>query len=156
MTLIELLVVLLIVGVLANIALPAMTIMVRKADATHVIGDFKAVRVAVFDYYATTSAYPASTNWGEMPAALKNELPQGFTFDYKGVQYRWQRFTLPDGAAGPRRRDDRHPAAADHQEPVSRSAGFRHRHECDAGHRVSAAGSGARSCCVSCTSAASC
>jgi prepilin-type N-terminal cleavage/methylation domain-containing protein len=97
MTLIELLVVLLIVGVLANIALPAMTIMVRKADATHVIGDFKAVRVAVFDYYATTSAYPASTNWGEMPAALRNELPQGFTFDYKGVQYRWQRFTLPDG-----------------------------------------------------------
>ena len=97
MTLIELLVVLLIVGVLANIALPAMTIMIRKADATHVIGDFKAVRVAVFDYYAATSAYPASTNWGEVPAALRNELPGGFAFEYKGVQYRWQRFTLPDG-----------------------------------------------------------
>ena len=97
MTLIELLVVLLIVGVLANIALPAMTIMVRKADATHVIGDFKAVRVAVFDYYAATSTYPASTNWGEVPAALRGELPQGFAFAYKGVQYRWQRFTLPDG-----------------------------------------------------------
>jgi prepilin-type N-terminal cleavage/methylation domain-containing protein len=97
MTLIELLIVLLIVGVLANIALPAMTIMVRKADATHVIGDFKAVRVAVFDYYAATSTYPASTNWGEVPAPLRNELPQGFAFDYKSVQYRWRRFTLPDG-----------------------------------------------------------
>ena len=97
MTLIELLVVLLIVGVLANIAFPAMTVMVRKADATHVIGDFKAVRVAVFDYYASTATYPPSGNWSEVPAALRNELPQGFTFEYKNVQYRWRRFTLPDG-----------------------------------------------------------
>jgi len=97
MTLIELLVVLLIIGVLANIALPAMSLMVRKADATHVIGDFKAIRIAVFDFYAASATYPPSTNWGEVPPQLVTELPQGFVFQYKTVQYRWRRFTLPDG-----------------------------------------------------------
>lgn len=102
MTIIELLITLVIVGILANLALPAFAHMRRRADATHVIGDFAAIRVAAFDSYAATGRFPPSGAAGRVPAALVSALPAGFSFRYKSVTYRWRRWSLPNGM--PRRR----------------------------------------------------
>jgi prepilin-type N-terminal cleavage/methylation domain-containing protein len=99
-TLAELMVTMLITGVLAQIALPAVTIMRRKADATRVITDFRAIRWAAFDQYASLSHYAPAGGWGEIPDELKPVLPTGFTFSYKNVQYRWAHYYLPAGLPG--------------------------------------------------------
>ncbi len=86
-----------IVGILANLALPAFATMKRRADAAHVIGDFQAIRVAAFDGYAATGAFPPSHGWGQVPPGLAPSLPSGFNFSYKNVTYRWRRWSLPNG-----------------------------------------------------------
>ncbi|MBI1968160.1 MAG: hypothetical protein HYS40_09230 [Gemmatimonadetes bacterium] len=86
-----------IAGILINLALPAMATMKRKADAAHVVADINAIRVAGFDAYADLQLWPASAAWGAIPTEMVNRLPQGFEFRYKTVEYRWQRWSLPNG-----------------------------------------------------------
>ncbi len=97
-TLIELLVTLLIIGILANIGFPALNRMKKKAEAAHIIEDFATVRIAAFDYYAANAAYPSTGAFGVIPSKLRASLPSGFTFRYGAAQYRWHRWSLPDGA----------------------------------------------------------
>jgi prepilin-type N-terminal cleavage/methylation domain-containing protein len=97
MTLIELLTTLLIVGILAQIALPAYQQFRRRADAARVIADINVIRVAALDVYADYGRYPATQDWTLIPLRMINALPQGFQFSYKTVEYRWHRFSLPNG-----------------------------------------------------------
>ena len=97
MTLIELLTTLLIIGILAQIALPAYQQFRRRADATHVIADINVIRVAALDVYAERGSFPATQAWATLPGSMIRSLPQGFEFRYKSVQYRWHRFSLPNG-----------------------------------------------------------
>lgn len=97
MTLIELLVVLTIVGILANMALPAMSGLRRRAEAARIIADMRTVRSAALDHYAGYGTYPAPGSWGVIPPTLVPSLPGGFEFAYRDVQYRWERWSLPQG-----------------------------------------------------------
>ena len=97
MTLIEMMFVLVVAGILANVALPAYQEMRRRADAAHVVGDFNAIRIAAFDYYAANSTFPGDGGWGQVPRPLARSLPGGFSFRYKNVSYRWRRWSLPNG-----------------------------------------------------------
>jgi len=99
-TLIELLVVVILIGILANIALPRFHDMRRRADAAHVIGDFNAIRHAVFDYYATHNRFPISGVWSQPPPALAPHLPGGMKFTYANVQYRYRQWSFPGGMPG--------------------------------------------------------
>lgn len=96
-TLIELLVVLIIVGILAEIAIPLMGGMKTRADAARVISDFDVIREAAYDAYASHDSFPASGNWGQAPPDMVQSLPVGFTFQYKDVNYRWQLLGTSDG-----------------------------------------------------------
>lgn len=100
LTLIELLSTLTIVAILAQVALPAMATMKRKADAAHVVGDLNVIRVAAFDHYAGLGFFPATQPWATPPGTMINSLPRGFSWTYKSVQYRWHRFPLPGGVPG--------------------------------------------------------
>lgn len=101
-TIIELLVVMALIGILANIAAPSLVSAKRKADAASVIADFNAIRYAAFEYFADTGVYPRSRGWGTIPRELEPLLPAGFQFRQGSVQYRWRRWSLPNGL--PRKR----------------------------------------------------
>src|ERR1051325_6798395 len=88
-TFIELLVVVTILGILANLALPALTTLRTRAEAAHVIGDFEAVGVGALDHFTAKGFYPPTGAWGVVPPDLVAGLPANFTFAYKDAQYRW-------------------------------------------------------------------
>lgn len=97
MTLTEMMVALTIIGILINLALPSLAELKRRGDAARVIGDYRTVRTAVFDRYATLGNFPGTGSWGAVPTALRGFLPSGFRFRYRSVDYRWRRFSLPNG-----------------------------------------------------------
>jgi prepilin-type N-terminal cleavage/methylation domain-containing protein len=100
---VELLTVLVILGILANLALPMVQRARRKADAVAVLAAFHTVRVAAQDRFADAGTYPANAGWGVVPAALRASLPTGFRFTDGVVEYRWRRWALPNGLpANPR------------------------------------------------------
>ena len=96
-TLIELLTTLTIVAILAQVAVPAVNTMRRRADAARVVGDLHAIRLAAFDHYAGLGYFPATQPWATPPATMIQSLPVGFSWTYKSVQYRWHLFPLPGG-----------------------------------------------------------
>lgn len=89
-TIIELLVTLIIIGILANIAIPLMRVVKVRADATKVLTDFEVIRGAAYDVYASHDSFPPSGTMGQVPPWFAQSLPAGFKFQYKDVQYRWQ------------------------------------------------------------------
>ena len=102
-TFIEILLVTVIIGILANLAIPYYRDARRKADAAAIIADFNAIKVAAFDGFAKNGTYPASTGWRRVPPALVASLPDGFVFEYGSASYRWRRWATAQGL--PRRRN---------------------------------------------------
>jgi prepilin-type N-terminal cleavage/methylation domain-containing protein len=96
-SMVELLAVLVVLGILANLALPMVQRARRKADAVAVLAVFHAVRVAAQDRFADSGTYPANAAWGVVPADLVPSLPAGFRFADGDVEYRWRRWALPNG-----------------------------------------------------------
>ena len=88
-TIIELLITVMIVGVLAGIAIPALNYATLKADAAKMVADSNTIRLAAYEYLAETGRFPASAGYGVVPPQLAPHLPDGFSFTYKNVQYAW-------------------------------------------------------------------
>lgn len=96
-SLVEITAVIVIAGILANIAVPTLHTVRRHAEAARVVGDYNSIRLAAYDYYAGNGTFPGNGSWGQVPPALVPSLPQGFTFQYNTVTYRWRRWALPSG-----------------------------------------------------------
>lgn len=107
-TFIELLVVLALIGILSAIAIPRLRNLRTRAQVAQIIGDFHTVRVAAYSYHAATGEYPANQGWSRVPPEFVPELPDGFVFEHPAtaVQYRWRRWSLPNGTPRNRRRTD--------------------------------------------------
>ena len=99
-TLIELLTVLVVVGILANIAMPLFRDVTQKADAAKVISDYHVIQLAGYSYFAANNQFPPTGLEGQVPAQLVPFLPEGFRFTYKDATYRWRRYSLPSGPPG--------------------------------------------------------
>ena len=97
MTFVELMIVIAILGILANIAIPKVMEVRRRAQAASVIADYNAVRVAAYDGFAKTGTYPRSSRWGRVPPELVGSLPERFSFRRGDLTYRWRRWSLPNG-----------------------------------------------------------
>jgi prepilin-type N-terminal cleavage/methylation domain-containing protein len=95
-TLVELLIALTIIGILVNLALPAVSHMRRRAQAAQVVGDFQAIRVAGLDRYIADGAFPPAESYAKVPPKLVGGLPKGFAFRYEKLEYRWISFTWKD------------------------------------------------------------
>lgn len=99
-TLIELLTVIVVIGILANIALPLYQNVSERADAAKVMSDYNAVKVGAFSYFSEQNTFPPSGAAGAVPPELVDFMPEGFRFTYGDATYRWRRWALPNGAPG--------------------------------------------------------
>jgi len=89
-SLVEVLVVVAIVGIIANIAVPALMDAMVSADAGRVLADVDMIHDAVLAYRMEQGSYPRSAGWGRVPNGLAPYLPDGFSFTYKDLRYRYQ------------------------------------------------------------------
>ena len=89
-SLVEVLVVVAIIGIVANIAVPALMDAMVRADAGKVLADVDMIHEAVLTYRMENGSYPRSAGWGRMPSGLAPYLPDGFLFGHKDVRYRYQ------------------------------------------------------------------
>ena len=89
-SLIELLMVVVILGILANFAIPMISDAKYKAQAAQVIADVNVIRVAAITHFADAGGYPRNTGWGSVPPDLIPSLPEGFSFQRGEVTYRWR------------------------------------------------------------------
>ena len=96
-TMIELLMVLVIMGILVNIAVPALRLIRRRAEAAHVIGDIRVIQLAAQSHHADRGTFPDTEEFGVVPLTIVPMLPEGFDFQYGEMRYRWHRYALPDG-----------------------------------------------------------
>ena len=99
-TLVELLTTIVIIGILANIAMPVYRGVTEKADAAKVISDYHAVQVGAYSYFAANNRFPPTGTDGQVPPELVSYLPDGFRFTYKSASYRWRRYSFPSGSPG--------------------------------------------------------
>ncbi len=95
-TLLELLIAVVIVGILAGVALPAVQGALQKARASQLVADARVVSLAAYDYLSDNGAFPAGAGWGVVPAQLQPHLPEGFEFQRNGVTFYWLSITLPN------------------------------------------------------------
>lgn len=99
-TFVETMVVFLVLGVLANVAVPAVGGVKKRAEAARILADFNVIRQAALQHYTETGAYPATQPPGVVPGELTERLPQGFDFDRHGVLYQWYHAPLAGGLPG--------------------------------------------------------
>lgn len=104
-TVLELLIVVAIVGILANILIPALLGALMKARVRAIVGDYQAVRHAVHEYYVDNGEYPADRGAGRLPPELAPYLGGRLFFGWRADRYRydwenWMRRGGPTGRAG--------------------------------------------------------
>ncbi len=98
-TLVELMVVLVVMGILANIAIPVYHNAKDHADAASMLADFHTIKSAAFDCFSATNEFPRTAGWGRIPREMEGRLPRDFDFRYKDNTYRWWRISLGRGIA---------------------------------------------------------
>ena len=96
-TVIEMLTTMVIISILAGIAFPYYLGARRNAEATKVISDIRIIQQAAFDHFADNETYPRNRAWRRVPPELVSHLPDGFTFEYGDVDYRWRRWSTATG-----------------------------------------------------------
>jgi prepilin-type N-terminal cleavage/methylation domain-containing protein len=95
-TLIELAGVVMIVGILAGVAVPAIQYAILKADAAHMVADSHTVQLAAYAYLSENGTFPTSGGYGTIPPQLTDYLPDNYSFTYKGAQYMWFGMNYPN------------------------------------------------------------
>lgn len=105
MTVVELLIAVAIIGILANIAIPAYTHQLRKARATSVINDFVVFRKALLEYSRDSGDLPPDTYPGRGPRQLRPYLKGSFRWSRPDLRlrYDWENWKLPNGEPKHRR-----------------------------------------------------
>ncbi len=96
-TIVEGVTVMLIVSVLTRIAIPQVQEVRVRAQAAQVLGDFRAVELAVENYRGVFHQPPADAGTGMVPPGLEDYLQDGFTFVKPAYQLDWENWVLPGG-----------------------------------------------------------
>jgi prepilin-type N-terminal cleavage/methylation domain-containing protein len=95
---VELLTVISVLGILAALAVPRYRNLKTRAIAAQAVGDFSAVRVASFNYFADKGAYPPDAGPGITPPELVPYLPQTFEFDQESYDLDYDSYTVSSGS----------------------------------------------------------
>ncbi|MBV6521574.1 MAG: hypothetical protein MNPFHGCM_01714 [Gemmatimonadaceae bacterium] len=79
-TLVEVFLVLIIIGLLARLGVPRFREMKLRATATQIVGDVRAVQLAVSTLHVDTNGWPSNGAPGTVPNELVAYLPASFSF----------------------------------------------------------------------------
>jgi len=93
----ELLIVMIIIGLLAQIALPRYHEMKLQAIAAKVSGDFNAIKLAAYAFHTENQQWPAESGPGVVPPELVPDLPEGFSFNRDEYSMDFENWQLPSG-----------------------------------------------------------
>jgi prepilin-type N-terminal cleavage/methylation domain-containing protein len=93
-TLVELMVVLVVLGILANIAVPVYYNARNHAEAASILADFHVVKSAAFDCFSATNEFPRTAGWGRIPREMEGRLPREMDFVHGDATYKWTRTSL--------------------------------------------------------------
>jgi prepilin-type N-terminal cleavage/methylation domain-containing protein len=96
-SLIELFVVMLVIGIVANIALPNLVRARERARASAVVADFNTVRRAAIQYLLKGDRWPPDAGAGVEPAELAPLLERGIVWNHGSFDYEWENWMAPDG-----------------------------------------------------------
>lgn len=99
-TLVELLLVMVIVGVLAQIAIPNYRALTVKARAVDLVADIEVVEQAARGYQADLHSWPAETATAVVPPGMGSYLPDGFSFTGEDFSLDWENLPVPGGLPG--------------------------------------------------------
>lgn len=97
-TVLELLIVVAIIGILANVAVPALRYILVRAHAQAIVGDFQAIEVAAHQYYIDTGEFPPEVKPGKQPRAFAPYLRGHVMWDHgtQGYKLAWENWTKPN------------------------------------------------------------
>ena len=95
---VELMTVLAVLAILAALAVPRYRNLKTRAIAAQAVGDFGAVRVASFNYFADKGSYPPDASPGVTPAELVPYLPEQFQFDQENYDLDFDSYTVSNGS----------------------------------------------------------
>lgn len=97
---IELMTALAVLGILAALAVPRYRNIKTRAIAAQAVGDFGAIRVASFNFFADKGAYPADGTAGVTPAELVPYLPGQFQFTQENYELDYDSYTVGTSGGG--------------------------------------------------------
>ena len=89
-SLLELLIVCAVIGVIANIMIPALYSALYRAKAARIIEDYNLVRAMASQHYVDHSFYPPETGPGVEPPALTPYLQGRLVWTHPDYQYDWE------------------------------------------------------------------
>jgi prepilin-type N-terminal cleavage/methylation domain-containing protein len=97
-TLLETLIVVAIIGILANLAIPAVHYALVRARAQAIVGDFHAIEVAAHQYYVDNGDFPPEVKPGKEPPKFKPYLKNEVMWDHgsQGYQIAWENWEKPN------------------------------------------------------------
>src|SRR6185436_9706719 len=89
-SLLELLVVCAIIGIIANILIPALYSALYRAKAARIMEDFNLVRAMASQHYVDHSFYPPDGSTGVEPPELTSYLDGRLHWTHPALQYDWE------------------------------------------------------------------
>jgi prepilin-type N-terminal cleavage/methylation domain-containing protein len=98
-TLIELLIVCAVIGIIANMMIPALYQMLYRAKAARIMEDFNLVRAMASQHYVDHSYYPPDTTPGVEPPELTSYLEGRIMWVHPDYSYDWELWV--DNAGNP-------------------------------------------------------
>ena len=96
-SLLELLIVCAVIGIIANIMIPALYSALYRAKAARIMEDFNLVRAMASQHYADHSFYPPDQGPGVEPPELTNYLSGRMLWTHPDYQYDWELWVDTDG-----------------------------------------------------------
>jgi prepilin-type N-terminal cleavage/methylation domain-containing protein len=96
-TLIEMLIVMIVIGLLAALGVLRYIDLRNHAIASGVVAELNVIRLAAYNHWADTEAFPPDAPAGQNPPALDPYLRGGFTFTRQHHTFDWEHFP---GATG--------------------------------------------------------
>ena len=98
-SLLELLIVCAVIGIIANIMIPALYSALYRAKAARIMEDFNLVRTMASQHYVDHSFFPAETGPGVEPPELSSYIQGRLVWTHPDYQYDWELWV--DGSGNP-------------------------------------------------------